>query len=110
MHHLGLFVGLEGLLGWVGAYFKSIGGRTVVVLVARDHIPNRRDNNEADKYNYGVVHALLGNGNGSGHAEKGDGQKTPCCIQLDACRNQMKTGENLPMLTRLQTVPTQPKL
>ena len=103
--HLGFLVGLESLLGRFRVHMKSFRRRTVVILMPRHHVPRRGQGDETNKHNYGIVHAFAGNGNGRWHAEQGDGQETPCCAKLDACRKRDTDEEDLPMHTRLQKTP-----
>lgn len=57
--------------------FQTLRGRAVVVLVAGNHVPKCGDGEEADKDDYGIVHALLADGDRGRHAEQWDGEETP---------------------------------
>lgn len=75
----GYLVGLELLLGLSGVDVESFGGRAFVVLVSRDNIPDGGNDDDTHEDNYGIVHAITGDGDRSGHAEEWNGQKTPRC-------------------------------
>lgn len=71
-------VGRKAFMSRIGINaVETLRGRAVVVLVAGDHVPERGDGEEANKDDYGIVHALLADGDRSRHAEQWDGEKTP---------------------------------
>lgn len=75
----GNLVRLELFLGLSGVDVEPFGGRAFVVLVSRDDVPNSGDDDDTHEDNYGIVHAITGDGDRSGHAEEWNGQKTPRC-------------------------------
>lgn len=112
----GDLVGLELLLGLSRVDVKSFGGRAMVVLVSRDDVPDGGDDDDTHEDNYGIVHAITGDGDRSGHAEQWNGEKTPRCkglaiLDMSPRHRRARGGdqENLQMETTLQSTPSFPR-
>lgn len=75
----GDLVGFELLLGLSRVEVEPFRGRALVVLVSRDDVPDGGDDDDTHEDNYGIVHAITGDGNRSGHAEQWNGEEAPRC-------------------------------